>query len=82
MHEKERTSSHAPHRSPATGLGEYTKRKCAQLGTSSLTCRSPNEMLQYFCGTTCSVDATLRSARRVSRFPDYDPASRIPPRGM
>ena len=36
----------------------------------------------YFARTTCSVDATLTSARRVSRFPNYDPAPRQPPREM
>ena len=59
MHEKERISSHALPRRPATGWNEYMKRKCAQLGASSLTCRSFLEMLQYSVGTTCSVDATL-----------------------
>ena len=77
---------HALHRSPATGLDEYTKRKCAQLDASPLTCRSSNEMLQYSCGTTCSVDATLKNVWRdfrrgcgsplLARFPDYHPAPR------
>ena len=35
---------HALTRSPTKGLYEYTKRKCAQLGASLLTCRSYSEM--------------------------------------
>ena len=58
------------------------KRKCAQLDASPLTCRSirkpqkRSKYWSYFARTTCSFDATLTNARRVSRFPDYDPAPR------
>ena len=61
---------------------ECAKRKCAQLGASPLAYRSihkppkRSKYWSYFARTTCSVDATLTSARRVSRFPDYDPAPR------
>ena len=45
---KERISFHALHRSPGTGKYEYMKRKCAQLGASSLTCRSYFEIVPVF----------------------------------
>ena len=48
--------------------------------------------VQYFVGTTCSVDATLMNVRRsfrrecgsqlLTRFPNYHPAPRRAPRGM
>ena len=69
--------SHALSRRPATGVCGCMKRQCAQLSAPSLTCRPQLEMLQYFARTTCSVDATLTSARwNQIRFPDYNPASR------
>ena len=41
---------------------EYTKRKCAQLGASSLTCCSIQKFWSYFARTACSVDATFFNA--------------------
>ena len=79
MHEKERTFPfmHSTVALPQA-ITEYMKRKCAQLGTSLLTCRSViRKLWKYFGRTTCSVDATLTSARWVSRFPNYDPAPRM-----
>jgi hypothetical protein len=77
MHEKERISTHALLGSPATGLSEYMKRKCAQMGASPLTCRSLNEMLQFSEERLVSVDAEINLGREGM---PRRPSVRISPR--